>query len=110
MERVENDGTILWKKIGGGSLRLGGKIIKPGQTFRATVAQIPKGSRDVVVPLEDVREKEAPPLVVTKSVYSLQARGKNELWFDVVDGNGKVLNEKALRKDVAEKLIEDLSK
>jgi len=31
-------------------------------------------------------------------------------WYDVVDQNGKVLNEKAHKKEVADKLIEDLAK
>jgi hypothetical protein len=54
-----------------------------------------------------------------KTAYTLQPHGKSALWYDVVtvigkDDKGepilKVLNEKSLKKEVAEKLIEDLSK
>ena len=113
MERAnlaDNDGKIFWKKVGGGSLRFNGKIIKPGQTFRASVDEIPKSFRDLVIPLEKIVEKGEEPIVVVNTVYSMQPRGKSKSLFDIVDGNGKVLNEKALNKETAQKLIEDLSK
>jgi hypothetical protein len=50
------------------------------------------------------------PINVVKPVYTLQPHGKSLFLFDIVDANGKVLNEKSLKKEVAEKLIEDLQK
>lgn len=120
MERTKNntleEGKPRWKKVGGGSLRLGGKIIKPGQIFTALPSEIPTAFRDVVVALDgnvvwdEQKIKEVIPIKVTKPIFTMQPHGKSLFLFDVVDGQGKVLNEKSLKKDVAEKLIEDLSK
>ncbi len=106
MER--EDGSIMWKKVGGGSLRLNGKIIKPGQQFRAHPNAIPAAFKDLIIPLESIPKKDEPPMIVTKTVYEIKPRGKSKSLFDVVDKNGKVLNEKALTKEVAQKLVEDL--
>ena len=108
MERA--DGSIMWKKVGGGSLRLNGKIIKPGQVFSATPEQIPVAFKDLIMPLEQVRLKDEPVIVPAKLVYELKPRGKSKSLFDVVDKNGKVLNEKALTKEVAQNLIDDLER
>lgn len=122
MERTKNvevpvEEKVRWKKLGGGSLRLGGKIIKPGQVFDAFPSQISKAFRDLVVPTNGrvdwdtaKPEPKLPPVAVTKPVYELKPRGKSKSLFDVVDGQGKALNEKALTKVIAEKLIEDLLK
>ena len=107
MER--EDGSIMWKKVGGGSLRLNGKIIKPGQTFRAHPDAIPEAFKDLIIPLEKVIAKDEPPIVVNKATYNIVSRGKSKTWFDVVDGNGKILNEKALSKETAQKLIDDIN-
>lgn len=113
-DTTETDGKVWYKKIGGGSLRIGGKIVKPGEKFRATPESIPKGFRDLLIPLEggsfeEVEKKQAVKLDITKSTYKLVKREKSA-WFDVVDANGKVLNEKGMKKEIAEKLISDLSK
>ena len=134
MERAKNnevmeEGKTRFKKLGGGTLRFGGKIIKPGQVFTASLSEIPKSFRDLVQPLDgDVvwkdneskkSEPPAPVIVAKKTIYTLQPHGKSALWYDVVtqigvDDTGepilKVLNDKSLKKEVAEKLIEDLSK
>lgn len=122
MERTKNPvnlGTnvIWWKKIGGGSFRpttgrLKGKIIKSGQKFKASVDDIPEAFRDTIIPLQEIpssTKTPAPEVKGDKSVYTIQARGKGG-WYDVVDANGKVLNEKALKKEIAEKLVKDLAK
>ena len=119
MERIKptGDGTISWKQTGGGSFRLGsGKIIKPGQTFRARPDQIPLGFRDVVVAQEAIppgpfQSKETATMVDIPGIeakYTLAPRGKSKLWYDILDAKGKVLNEKGLPKEAAEKLIKDL--
>lgn len=101
---------IHWKKVGGGSFRFNRRIIKPGEIFLANVEDIPKGFRDQIIPLDTIKEKSTTPIIAAKSVYEIQPRGKSKSLFDVVDGNGKVLNEKVLTKEVAEKLVNDLSK
>ena len=96
-----------------------GRFIKPGQIFMAYPSEIPKSFRDLVLALsgdgkweQTKKEEESPPapVKVTKPLYTIQPRGKSALWFDIVDAQGKVINEKGLKKEVAEKFIEDLLK
>ena len=109
MERTnkKEEKLIEWIKDGGGSFRLGnGKIIKPNQKFFAYPSQIPANFRDVVTPLEEVPDLEKEEVTVEEPEYSLSSRGGG--WFDIVDSNEKVMNEKALKREDALKFIEDL--
>ena len=113
MERTKKKKTdpniIWWRKIGGGTFRLAnGKIIKPDQKFQAREDQIPLAHRDVVIPLDELpSEKEKKkPLKVKQHDYGVQHRGGG--WYDVVDSNGKVLNDDAMKKDEAENYIDSL--
>lgn len=105
-----------WRKIGGGSLRIGNRIIKPGQTFTAWPDEIKPAFRSLVIPVsgdasfDDAKAKEVSPTAGVKPVYKIQPHGKSLFLFDIVDANGKVLNEKSLKKEVAEKLIADLER
>lgn len=111
MERtIDPDASIRWKKIGGGSFQLRKHIIKPGQVFMARPSEIPKNFRDVCIPLEEIKVAPPIPIEVKKTTYKIVPRGKSRSLYDVVDENGKVLNEKALIKDIAEKLVSDLEK
>jgi len=123
MERVKNEvmeeGKQRFKKIGGGSLRIGKRIIKPGQEFDALPSEISPAFRNMVIPVggtvnwKDAKLAPAPvptPKEVVPLAYTIQPHGKSALWYDVVDGQGKVLNEKSLKKEVAEKLLADLLK
>lgn len=97
---------IRWKKIGNGSFILNNRYIKPGQTFMATVEEIPKAFRDVVVPVEGLPED--PLLNVKKSSnYSIVEIEGTNTW-NIVDGQGKVLNEKPMVRIEAEKLLNAL--
>jgi hypothetical protein len=108
-QTLPTDNRIWWRKVGGGSLRIGKRIIKPNEKFQASPEDIKPAFRDLVVPLEDVPEIAGNKVpTVIKSEYKLQPRGKSNTWFDVVDKNGKVLNDKGMQKDKAEKLIKDL--
>ena len=122
MERTKvvkpNDGTILWQKTGGGSFRMSRRIIKPGEKFRARPDEIPKGFRDVVIPLEPIPEgtfntetgATEPIIPGVSPKYTLKSRGGG--WYDIVDSAGKVMNEpkKPLKKAMAEQLIKDLER
>jgi len=114
MERTA-DVKVRWKKTGGGSFRMADekgnqRIIKPGQTFSAYPHEIPQAFRDVVIALSTLPEnKPPPPITAVEPVYTLKSRGSGG-WYDVVNPNGKVLNEKALKKEDAEKLIADLTR
>lgn len=107
-----NDGKIRYKKLGGGSFRLHGKIIKPGQVFLARPNEIPKAFKDVLVPQEPLPENISVEEQIVKASlpeYSLQERNRKG-WFDIVNKDGKKLNEKALKEEEANQLLKDLSK
>ena len=115
---------VKWVNKGGGSFyaNINGKIkiIKPGEVFNASLDEIPESFRDVLrqLPLEGEelpKTKAAPvekptPVVEeeppTALEYSVVPRSAG--YFDVVDKNGKVVNEKALRATAAEELVESL--
>jgi hypothetical protein len=120
MERAQKtpiEGKLKWKKVGGGSFQMGNRIIKPGQVFDATVSEIPKAVRDLIIPMDgnmevwkDEKEKTPEPADIVKPVYKLVPHGKSLFLFDIVDDAGKVLNEKSLKKEVAEDLMQKLNK
>jgi len=129
MERIinvsrtpESEDIRIWRKLGGGSLRYNGYIIKPNQKFKATQGELPTAFLDVIILADstlggkpDPRRPPAkgsvgaPEIKPIEVIYTKKARGSLG-WFDVVDSNGKALNEKALREDIADKLVHDLSK
>ncbi len=101
----KDDGLIEYKKIGGGSLRFDGKIIKPNQTFFALKDKIPLGFKDVVIPVAELKFKKSTVKKVSK--YKLvNIKGKVG-WFDIYDGKKK-LNEKALNRKEGEKMLKSL--
>lgn len=109
--RATSDDRIRWKKMGGGGFLFNGHLIKPGQVFTARESDIPKAFRDLCKPLDAIPvPPPPPPIEVTKTEYSVKPRGKSKSLFDVVDGNGKVINEKGLTKESADKLAQDLLK
>ena len=106
MERTKTE-KIKYRKIGGGSLRLGGRIIKSGQTFKAYPSDIPEAFNDTIIPLEKVPEEEKVEVKAVKSEYTAKKR-ENSNWYDVFDSKGKQINEKALKKTQADDLVKDL--
>ena len=118
MERTKKDpDAILWKKTGGGPVHanIGGRvvIVKPGQQFLAREDEIPMAFRDTIIPVDPVKaaakkqEVEKVEAAAAAPSYFLQERGGN--WYDVVNSDGKIQNEKAMRKPEAEDLIKSLS-
>jgi hypothetical protein len=119
--KASEPGMVRYKKIGGGSFyaTLNGerRIIKPGQVFDARPEEIPEGFQDMVMILDEKvaaaeakkekGNKAAPP---SKLKYFVKKREKGVGYYDVVDGTGKIQNEKALRKDKAEELLDKLLK
>lgn len=110
MERANPTQEIRWKKIGGGALRLKNRIIKPGQIFSARVDEIPKAFLDTCIPLDEVPVVLEAPLNVVTHAYKIELKGNSKFLYDVVDDNGKIINEKGLKKEVAEQLVKDLEK
>ena len=116
VEEVKVELPPWWQKVGGGSFRMGGKIIKPNQKFRAWPNEIPKAFRDLVKPLggvvtwDDPKVKGDKPIMGKKPEYVLVPDGNSKTLFNIVNKEGKNLNEKPLERVVAEKLLEDLAK
>jgi len=111
MERTKTGepGKILWI-CKGSSFRMGkGKIIKRNQRFSATIDEIPKAFRDTIIPVnpEELKSVEAiPDAKVLEMDYTV--KHVNSGWYNVLDSNGKVMNEAKLRKEQAEELLESL--
>jgi len=122
MERTKvKDAEITWRKIGRGSLRFKGRIIKPGENFKARPSELSTSLRRFLMPLGEVVEKGKEDIKPTAKViptdYIKVARGKSHVWFDVVNPRvitaefpeGKVMNEKALTKEKADMFIASLT-
>jgi len=109
MERTKvTEEKRWWVKVEGNFFRMkGGKIIKKGQKFQARLDEIPEAFRDTIKPADgkpiEVQEtlSQVEPLK-----YSIKHR--NAAWYDVVNEEGKVMNEKALKKADAEELLKSL--
>lgn len=103
------DPIIRWQKIGGGSLHLAKRLIKPGEMFNARKSEIPMAFRDLVISQNQVTEPSPEVrLNAVKSTFVLRPRGKSKSLFDIVDSSGKVMNDHPLARSVAEKLLKDL--
>ena len=93
---------IRWKKIGSGGFLFNNRYIKPGQTFTATVEEIPIAFRDVIVPIEDVPTDKL--LVNPETLYKKELiEGTNT--YNIVSSTGKILNENPVTLEEAEKLL-----
>jgi hypothetical protein len=101
------DGIVKWKNLSGTfRMREGKRIIKPNETFDAHPDEIPKAFRDTVVPVNPESIVE-PPLQIASGTYEIKSRGPG--LYNVVDGQGKIVNEKGLSAQAAKELLETLS-
>jgi len=117
MERTNKkvDNIQRWKKIGGGSLRLGNRIIKPGQIFTAAPEDIPETFRDVIIPVDMVEMNTSPEPKRVVNKYTIvpiksedELESGDEILYNIIDGKGKVINEKALDEKTAKKLLKSI--
>ena len=101
---VDPDG-LIFRKIGGGSLRLFNRIIKPNERVLIKESNIPIAFRDLMVPLENLPEPVTikSTKVAKSHVYSLKQKGNG--LYDVVNENGKKINQEPFSKVEAEGLI-----
>ena len=112
MERtIQPAGKLQWRKIGGGSLRLFGRIIKPNERFFAFTDEIPPSFRSSVVCLDEVKMKQQETqtrekLEKPEELYTLKHKGGGK--WDIVDEEGKALNEAPLSKARAAELLSAL--
>jgi hypothetical protein len=101
-----HDGQVWWKN-NGGTFRMGkNRIIKPGEKFLAHPDQVSQAFRDVIVPIQRNLEDHT-PVKVNIPKYEIQPN-EEEGFFDIVNEEGKILNEKPLEESVAKQLLEDL--
>ena len=113
---------LKYRKLGGGSLRLLGRIIKPGEIFYADPDDLPASFADVLECLDGVQGRptkgkskvaDIGEVVVPDSVYTLQLNEakstEDEPLYDIVNEAGKVINEQPLNKVQAEETIKALA-
>lgn len=107
------EGMVHFKKLGRGALRLKGHgIIRGGTAFWAYPSEISPAFRDTVVPFDEKAAKQArvipdEEIPAVKTGYTLQKR-ETSSFYDVLDSQGKKVNEKALRKEDAEEYVKSL--
>jgi hypothetical protein len=106
---------MSWKKTKGtfNLRRLDGtrEVIPQGQVFQALPEEIPMAFRDTIKPVDpyELEARANPPLQVADPGFRMVARGKVPGRFNVVDANGKVMNEQSLTADQAKTLLRELS-
>lgn len=111
---VVGETRLRWRKTGGGSLRWHNKIIKPGEIFLAHAEDLPKAFMDSLVcldPIEVQKEKKAvqEKVVAPPVLYKLEKDTKSKSHWNVVNEEGKPINETPLEKEHAEALLTSLS-
>ncbi len=100
---------IKWKNVGGAFRFRKNEIIKPGQTFLAYVDEIPQPFRDILIPMEEIVETPEPTKIAAIK-YSLIPTENNPELFNILDSEGKVMNEKPLKESIAKRLLQDLER
>lgn len=104
---------VRYRKIGGGSLRIDGRIIKPNQTFSIDPDRIPKAFLSTLVCLEPDRLSEVLEIPVKKvdtTFYEIREKTAKG-WFGVYRrSDGKELTTKTLKEADAIAMVETLNK
>lgn len=111
---TRTDGKIRWVKEGRGVFRLKNHIYRPGEIFWARPDEISLQFRDLIKPVDpnDLEKKESTVVdeeLVVKPAYTKVKRETSNFW-DIFDGNGKQVNEKALREEQADDYLQSLAK
>ena len=109
MERADKRKKSTFRKEGGGSFRIGNRIIKPGQKFKEYPENIPQIFRDTIILVDgdDVGDIEEKKIEVDKPVYTYKKRETGN-WYDIFDANDKKVSEKALTRQQALDYIKGL--
>lgn len=111
-KKVTNESGVRWKKLPGAPLELyDGRVIEPGHVFTSKLNNIPEAFIDLVECLEPDQLTEQ--IIIENKLpevnpYELQPADKPN-WWNVVHVDGKVINEKPLRKKEAETLLKSLN-
>jgi len=105
---------LRWKKVGGGSLRILGMIIKPNQVFTAKLDDIPEGFRNVVVCLdkEEMKKQITAGKIIfanKEDLYGIEEVGKTGLYNIINTKTRKPLTKKPQSKSEAVILASSLN-
>ena len=116
MERTKKnikEGQVEFLKLGKGTLTLyDGRIIQGGQRFFAYPEEISPAFRDSVELVSESKETKEifqSDGVVKPTEPQFKIKLLSPGWYDVVNEDGKAINENKLRKPQAEALVEDLN-
>jgi hypothetical protein len=100
---------LRWRKTGGGSLRLAGRIIKPGQSFTAYLDEIPKAFIQSLECLDkELLKEQSEAKPVAREIQFTVRNYKGNL-FDVVNKQGKAINLEKLTEQDAQNLCNVLN-
>lgn len=113
MERKKE--KVRFQKLGGGSFRLPGRIIKPNQFFWAYPEEIPQAFRDSVKPVDDKLvfegKSEKQEIAQTESVephYYKHHKGGGV--FDIYrEGDDKLMSSGIKGKEEADRILDQLN-
>lgn len=112
MERTKKSKTdkIRWIKRGGGSFELNNQMIKENQPFIAAEWEIPEPFRDLCEPVNPRQlKKVTPPTPPPPVEYKKEPADNGELdAWNVMDNNGKQVNDSPLTGKEADELIKSL--
>lgn len=107
----EKEEKVRFRNNGGPYLHIDGKIKAPGKVFKAYPSDISESLRIHIKPLDGIDEPSKKPLPTATIKGGYEIVNKSPGWYDVIQNdNGKIVNEKGLRKEAAEELINSLSK
>jgi len=134
MERTKTykpkPGEKKWRKIGGGSIHLPNKIIKPGEILWLDIEKIPEAFRDLFELVEEPMKKEFKKIeeevkdivdrkakekeivknedVTYKIVKNEESSTSSAILYNIVDSNGNVLNKRALTQEEANTTLAEI--
>jgi hypothetical protein len=108
-----NDAPRRWKVVGHRAYYWGKKIMKPGQIFVAFEKDLPAELKSIVIALDGIPD--TPPVIpkieapkITETVIPVTYHIKERFLggtFDIINSRGKRINEKALTKEEADKML-----
>jgi len=101
--RIPPGDKPLWRNRSGTYTTPDGTRVGPGGLFRANEDEIPDVFMDALIPVDHTPSRDGQP----PALYELQKVGVG--WYDIVDEQGKTINEKRLRKNDALELLKSLT-
>ena len=96
---------VKWVNNGGAFYTKSGARVDPGATFFAKPDDVPQAFRDVIKPVDPgAVEIEEKPKKSVPIDFRMKRRGGTQ-FYDIVDGDGKRINEKDLAEQEAKTVL-----